>query len=215
MRIITFSTNSSDSNKKEIGINLFNDNIDNFATISTYTQNIFSRIAENELKITNDLEVKSLLVFASTTIFYLTRSSKPELLTRNNSDISSNRNLKEIQQLQNELSNLLKNIHQANIYIFKHLEFLLSDSSLYFQISEDLMISFVAWTSDLTSNSMYKIKSLSLDIPILEHNIDSDGPINYYVETAFTNDVLYSLDKISPSMIAYFSMFNASFIKHI
>ena len=60
---------------------------------------------------------------------------------------------------------------------------------------------------------MYKIKSLSLDIPILEHNIDSDGPINYYVETAFTNDVLYSLDKISPSMIAYFSMFNASFIE--
>ena len=213
MRIITFSTNSSDSNKKEIGINLFNDNIDNFATISTYTQNIFSRIAENELKITNDLEVKSLFIFASTTIFYLTRSSKPELLTRNNSDISSNRNVKEIQQLQNELSNLLKNIHQANIYIFKHLEFLLSDSSLYFQISEDLMISFVAWTSDLTSNSMYKIKSLSLDIPILEHNIDSDGPINYYVETAFTNDVLYSLDKISPSMIAYFSMFNASFIE--
>ena len=170
-------------------------------------------MAENELKITNDLEVKSLLVFASTTIFYLTRSSKPELLTRNNSDISSNRNVKEIQQLQNELSNLLKNIHQANIYIFKNLEFLLSDSSLYFQISEDLMISFVAWTSDLTSNSMYKIKSLSLDIPILEHNIDSDGPINYYVETAFTNDVLYSLDKISPSMIAYFSMFNASFIE--
>ena len=163
MRIITFSTNSSDSNKKEIGINLFNDNIDNFATISTYTQNIFSRIAENELKITNDLEVKSLLVFASTTIFYLTRSSKPELLTRNNSDIL-NRNLKEIQQLQNELSNLLKNIHQANIYIFKNLEFLLSDSSLYFQISEDLMISFVAWTSDLTSTSMYKNKSLSLDI---------------------------------------------------
>ena len=121
-------------------------------------------IAENELKITNDLEVKSLLVFASTTIFYLTRSLKPELLTRNNSDISSNRNVKEIQQLQNELSNLLKNIHQANIYIFKHLEFLLSDSSLYFQISEDLMISFVTWTSDLTSTSMYKNKSLSLDI---------------------------------------------------
>ena len=162
MRIITLSTNSSDSNKKEIGINLFNDNIDNFATISTYTQNIFSRIAENELKITNDLEVKSLLVFASTTIFYLTRSLKPELLTRNNSDISSNRNLKEIQQLQNELSNLLKNIHQANIYIFKNLEFLLSDSSLYFQ--KDLMISFVTWTSDLTSTSMNKNKSLSLDI---------------------------------------------------
>ena len=151
-------------------------------------------IAENELKITNDLEVKSLFIFASTTIFYLTRSSKPELLTRNNSDISSNRNLKEIQQLQNELSNLLKNIHQANIYIFKNLEFLLSDSSLYFQISEDLMISFVAWTSDLTSTSMYKNKSLSLDIPILEHNIDR--PINYYVETAFANDVLYSLHKI-------------------
>ena len=92
MRIITFSTNSSDSNKKEIGINLFNNNKDNFTTISTYTQNIFSRIAENELKITNDLEVKSLFVFASTTIFYLTRSSKSELLTRNNSDISSNRN---------------------------------------------------------------------------------------------------------------------------
>ena len=54
---------------------------------------------------------------------------------------------------------------------------------------------------------MYKNKSLSLDIPILEHNID--GPINYYVETAFANDVLYSLNKISPSMIAYFSMFNA------
>ena len=34
MRIITLSTNSSDSNKKEIGINLFNNN-DNFATIST------------------------------------------------------------------------------------------------------------------------------------------------------------------------------------
>ena len=77
-----------------------------------------------------------------------------------------------MQQLQNELSNLLKNIHQANIYIFKNLEFLLSDSSLYFQ--KDLMISFVTWTSDLTSTSMYKNKSLSLDIPILEHNIDSD-----------------------------------------
>ena len=35
MRIITLSTNSSDSNKKEIGINLFNNNIHNFATIST------------------------------------------------------------------------------------------------------------------------------------------------------------------------------------
>ena len=58
---------------------------------------------------------------------------------------------------------------------------------------------------------MYKNKSLSLDIPILEHYIDR--PINYYVETAFANDVLYSFDKISPSMIAYFSMFNASFIK--
>ena len=56
---------------------------------------------------------------------------------------------------------------------------------------------------------MYKNKSLSLDIPILEHNIDRS--INYYVETAFANDVLYSLDKIS--MIAYFSMFNISFIK--
>ena len=32
--------------------------------------------------------------------------------------------------------------------------------------------------------------------------------MNYYVETAFANDVLYSLHKIS--MIAYFSMFNAS-----
>ena len=71
------------------------------------------------------------------------------------------------------------------------------------------MISFVTWTSDLTSTSMYKNKSLSLDIPILEHNIDRS--INYYVETAFANDVLYSLHKIS--MIAYFSMFNASFIK--
>ncbi len=55
MRIITLSTNSSDSNKKEIGINLFNNNIDNFATISTYTQNIFLSIAENELKITKKL----------------------------------------------------------------------------------------------------------------------------------------------------------------
>ena len=55
-------------------------------------------------------------------------------------------------------------MHQANIYIFKNLEFLLSDSSLYFQINEDLMISFVTWTSDLTSTSMYKNKSLSLDI---------------------------------------------------
>jgi hypothetical protein len=35
MRIITLSTNSSDSNKKEIVINLFNNNINNFATIST------------------------------------------------------------------------------------------------------------------------------------------------------------------------------------
>ena len=35
MRIITLSTNSCDSNKKEIGIKLFNNNIDNFATIST------------------------------------------------------------------------------------------------------------------------------------------------------------------------------------
>ena len=68
MRIITLSTNSSDSNKKEIGINLFNNNIHNFATISTYTQNIFSRIAENELKIINELEVKSLFIFASTFI---------------------------------------------------------------------------------------------------------------------------------------------------
>ena len=68
------------------------------------------------------------------------------------------------------------------------------------------MISFVTWTSDLRSTSMYKNKSLSLDIPILEHNIDRS--INYYIETAFANDVLYSLHKIS--MIAYFSMFNAS-----
>ena len=100
-------------------------------------------------------------------------------------------------------------MHQTNIYIFKNLEILLSDSSLYFQ--KDLMLSFITWTTDLTSTSIYKNKSLSWDIPILEHNID--GPINYYVETAFANDVLYSLDKIS--MIAYFSMFNASFIKHI
>ena len=50
-----------------------------------------------------------------------------------------------------------------------------------------------------------------IDLSILEHNIDRS--INYYVETAFANDVLYSLDKISPSMIAYFSMFNASFIE--
>ena len=213
MRIIVELTKSNDENYNEIGINLYNNNIDNFIKIKDYTLSIFKKIINNTIIIENDTDLKSLLILSSTSIFYLTRTIKSELLSELNSN-SNNRNLNSYNKLQNELLELIENIHKSNIKAYKKLEILSSISSLNIKKSEDNLIYFIIWTSNELSISDYKRKSLSLNIPILNHDINPGESIKYYIETTFSSDLLYSLDKNSPSKIAYFTMFNISNIEN-
>ena len=214
MRIIVQLTKSNDENYNEMGIIFYQKNIDNFIKIKNYTLYIFNEIIIGKIKIENDTDIKSLLIFSSTSIFYLTRTIKPELLTKLKSNLN-NRNLNNNDiLLQNELLELIQKIHKINIIIYKKLDLLSSITSLNIKKSEDNLIFFVIWTSNEISKSEYKIKSLSLKIPILNHDINPTESIKYYIETAFSSDILYSLDKNSPSKSAFFTMFNISNIEN-
>ena len=209
MRILKKLSTSDDENEKELGIEMFNENENNLKIIEQYTNKVINKVISKELIIKSDTDIKSLITLSSASIFYLTRLIKPELLTNSTSNL---RNLN-TSELQNELKQLIIKMHQINNLLFLTYEDIITETSTFFQVSEDNMTFFSIWTSDLTSTSDYKIKSLSLNIPILEDNVDSDEPIFYYVETSFSQDVLYCLDKDSASMIAFFSIYNASLIE--
>ena len=209
MRILKQLSTSDDENEKEMGIEMFNENENFLKEIEQYTNTMIEKIINEELSIKTDTDIKSVITLSSASIFYLTRMIKPELLTNKTSNL---RNL-DTTELQNELINLLENINKVNNKLFLTYEDIIINSSTFFQVSEDNMTFFAIWSSDTTSTSNYKITSLSLDIPILEHDIDTNAPIYYYVETAFSKDVLYSLNKDSGSMNAYFTMYNSSLIE--
>ena len=210
MRILKKLSTSEDENEKELGIEMFNENEEYLKSIEQYTNQMIKKVLNNTLNIKTDTDIKSVIILSSASIFYLTRMIKPELLSNNTSTL---RNL-DTTELQNELTKLLKNIHKINIQLFLTYEDIITNSSTFFKVSEDNMTFFAIWSSDSTSTSNYKITSLSLDIPILEEDIDSDEPINFYVETAFSKDVLYCLDKDSASMNAFFTMYNSSLIEN-